>query len=82
MCDWSQDKAMASWDATYVSTNLKPGSPAFDSSFFLGLTSELSASDPKLVRIAPAIIVCNSILYFAANKAADIERQVRCLLCC
>lgn len=86
MCDWSQDKAMASWDTTYVSTNLRPGSPAFDSVFFLGLNRELSGSNTNLANIAPAIIVCHPNYYlflcFAVDKAADTETQVRRMLCC
>ncbi|KAL2783612.1 hypothetical protein BJX66DRAFT_318205 [Aspergillus keveii] len=66
MCDWSQDKTMASWDATYVSTNLRPGSPPFDSRFFLGLNRDLSACDPEVANIAPAII---AVACCAVNRA-------------
>jgi hypothetical protein len=45
MSDWASDEFMSNWDKTYVSTNLKDGSKAYDAALFKELHSELAGNE-------------------------------------
>jgi hypothetical protein len=57
MTDWTKDEFMSIWDQKYVSTNVKSGSRPYDKDLFLGLESELTASQPELQDVAYTLIV-------------------------
>jgi hypothetical protein len=57
MPDWSQDQFMSKWDATYVSTNVQPGSTQYTEDFFLDIHQELTADGVGLEKISACIIV-------------------------
>ena len=61
MSDWERNEVMSDWDKTYVSTNVKPGSNPYESSFFMGLHDQLSVLSVDLRRISPAIIVSRTM---------------------
>ncbi|KAJ9487812.1 hypothetical protein VN97_g5478 [Penicillium thymicola] len=56
MTNWNNDTFMSEWDKKYVSTNLKPGAALYNEDFFLGITSELTSTQPELSSYAYAII--------------------------
>ncbi|KEF54720.1 uncharacterized protein A1O9_09162 [Exophiala aquamarina CBS 119918] len=57
MASWDTEEFMSQWDKKYVSTNVRPGSKAYDGRFLLGLESRLASSQPELKNIANTLIV-------------------------
>lgn len=57
MCDWARDSFMSSWDKTYVSTNVKAGSKAYDNDIFMKLNEELAVLGYGMETISSAVIV-------------------------
>jgi hypothetical protein len=57
MFDWEKDEFLSSWDRTYVSTNVKPGSTPFDIGTFAALMDDLNQAGPDLSFISYCIIV-------------------------
>jgi hypothetical protein len=54
---WGQDPFMSSWDAKYVSTNLKNDAAPYDKAFFLGLNERLN-QQPELREYSYTLVVC------------------------
>ena len=59
---WVQDPFMSSWDAKYVSTNLKDDAPPYDKAFFLALNDRLN-QQPELKDYAYTLIVWDLITH-------------------
>ena len=56
MSDWAKDEFMSNWDKTYVSTNLKDGSKAYNAALFKELRGQL-ANNEDLRRLSSEILV-------------------------
>jgi len=56
MSDWDSDTFMSNWDKTYVSTNLKAGTQAYDATVFKDLQRQLDV-DVRLKDLGPQILV-------------------------
>ena len=79
MSDWANDEFMSNWDKTYVSTNLKDGSKAYDAELFKELHSQL-AGDEDLRRLSSEILVSLHGMTIGVWRLKDYKTVASCAL--